>query len=126
MTTPAPIRARAGDPPVIRLREEIIPRPQPSQPRHRRRRRRRRGGPVRLRLWIPLSALWVILSPFALLLAPVAAAGMTSSSRGRQALTRLGGNPLALVGHVGGLLFALSGTVVEVEAPDASIHITIV
>ena len=68
------------------------------------------------RIWLPLVLLWVLLAPLLVLAVP---AVMVLG-----ALCRV--NPFAAVGRLFGVLFALAGTHVEVEAPDASVfvHIT--
>lgn len=100
------VRAARGvntPPPALRL----VTRPAPAlQPVARR---------TVLRLWLPLSALWVVLSPFALLLAPLLL--LAPQLRGVR--------PYHAVWAIGRMLLSLSGTEVDVHAPDARIHVTI-
>ena len=77
---------------------------------------RPRGERARVRLWLPLSALFVLLSPFALLLALIAFLPASL----------FGVNSLAVAYRLGVLLMSISGTLVEVEAADASVRIKIV
>jgi hypothetical protein len=66
-----------------------------------------------VRLWLPLTPLWLILSPFAILAAPL----LMLAPRLR------GVRPFRAVFAIGGALLALSGTVVEVDTPDALVRI---
>jgi hypothetical protein len=68
-----------------------------------------------VRLWLPLTPLWLILSPFAILFAPLLL--LAPQTRGIR--------PYRAAFAVGALLFALSGTVVDVETPDALVRIRI-
>jgi hypothetical protein len=68
-----------------------------------------------VRLWLPLTPLWVILSPFAILAAPLLL--LAPQTRGVR--------PFRAVFAIGAALFALSGTVVDVETPDALVRIRI-
>jgi hypothetical protein len=70
---------------------------------------------TKIRLWLPLSPLWVILSPFPVLLAPLL--WVAPKTRGIR--------PFRAVFAIGSVLFALSGTVVDVDTPDALIQIHI-
>jgi hypothetical protein len=70
---------------------------------------------VAIRLWLPLTPLFVVLAPFALLGAPLLA--LVPEAR------RV--NPYRAALGIGGVLLSLSGTVVSVDAPDASVHIRI-
>jgi hypothetical protein len=70
---------------------------------------------TRIRLWLPLTPLWILLAPFALLLSPALAAAPAAR----------GVNPLRAAFAIGALLMSLAGTVVEVDAPGASIKIRI-
>ena len=73
--------------------------------------------PVRrtvVRLWLPLTPLWIILSPFAILAAPLLLL-LAPQTRGIR--------PFRAVFALGGLLFALSGTVVDVDTPDALVRL---
>jgi len=74
----------------------------------------RRGRAV-VRLWLPLTPLWLLLAPFALLLAPLLA--LAPPARGLP--------PYRAAFAVGGTLLALSGTVVDVDAPHALVRIRI-
>jgi len=68
-----------------------------------------------LRLWLPTTVLFLLLAPFALLLAPLLyIAPQPYCVR-----------PLATVVGIGQLLLSLSGTVVDVDTPDALVRIRI-
>jgi hypothetical protein len=71
--------------------------------------------PVRVRLWLPLTALWIVLAPFALLLAPLLL--LAPQARGV--------NPYRAAFAIGHALLSLTGTVVDVEAPGALVKIRI-
>jgi hypothetical protein len=75
----------------------------------------RPGRRTVVRLWLPLTPLWLILSPFAILFAPLLL--LAPQTRGIR--------PFRAAFAVGALLFALSGTVVDVETPDALVRIRI-
>ena len=66
-----------------------------------------------VRLWLPLTPLWLILSPFAILAAPL----LLLAPRMR------GVRPFRAAFAIGGALLALSGTVVDVDTPDAHVRI---
>jgi hypothetical protein len=68
-----------------------------------------------VRLWLPLTPLWLILSPFAILAAPL----LLFAPRTR------GIRPFRAVFAIGGTLLALSGTVVDVDTPDAHVRVRI-
>ena len=68
-----------------------------------------------VRLWLPLTPLWIILSPFAILAAPLLL--LAPQTRGIR--------PFRAVFAVGAVLFALSGTVVDVDTPDALVRVRI-
>ena len=68
-----------------------------------------------VRLWLPLTPLWVLLAPFAILCSPFLAF----------APQMRGANPLRVSLSIGAALFALSGTVVDVDTPDALVRIRI-
>ena len=68
-----------------------------------------------VRLWLPLTPLWIILSPFAILAAPLLL--LAPEARGIR--------PFRAVFAIGATLFALSGTVVDVDTPDALVRIRI-
>jgi len=76
----------------------------------------RAQGERPIRVWLPLILIWILLAPLLVIVVPVvmvlgALAGM---------------NPFSAVGRLWAVFCALSGTHVEVEAPDASVfvHIT--
>jgi hypothetical protein len=69
-----------------------------------------------VRLWLPLTPLWVILAPFALALCPLLL--FAPHTRGL--------NPYRVALALGGTLFALSGTYVDVESPDAVVLIRVI
>lgn len=75
----------------------------------------RRADRTIVRLWLPLTPLWVILSPFAILAAPL----LMLAPRLR------GVRPFRAAFAIGAVLFALSGTVVDVDTPDALVRIRI-
>ena len=81
------------------------PRPAPAKPAHR----------TVVRLWLPLTPLWIILSPFAIFAAPLLL--IPPQTRGIR--------PFRAVFAIGATLFALSGTVVDVDTPDALVRIRI-
>jgi hypothetical protein len=81
------------------------PKPVPVKPVHR----------TVVRLWLPLTPLWIILSPFAILAAPLLL--LAPQARGIR--------PFRAVFAVGAALFALSGTVVDVDTPDALVRLRI-
>lgn len=68
-----------------------------------------------VRLWLPLTPLWIILSPFAILFAPLLL--LAPQARGLR--------PFRAVFAIGAALFALSGTVVDVDTPDALVRVRI-
>ncbi len=69
-----------------------------------------------IRLWAPLFLLWIVLIPIVLVLAlPVAVVCLVT-----------GVNPIRAAAAIGGVLFALAGTRVEVESPGAAVLIRIV
>lgn len=68
-----------------------------------------------VRLWLPLTPLFLLLAPFALLLAPL----------GYLAPRGLRVNPFAAAFAVGRVLMAFSGTVIDVDVPDALVRIKI-
>ncbi|HZZ90191.1 MAG TPA: hypothetical protein VFE13_17815 [Caulobacteraceae bacterium] len=74
-----------------------------------------RRGRFVLRLWLPLTPLWVLLAPFALLATPLLLA----------APPLRGVRPFRAAFGIGAALFALSGTVIDVQTPDAEIRLRI-
>lgn len=68
-----------------------------------------------VRLWLPLTLLFLLLAPFALLLAPL----LYFAPRPYNV------RPFATVAALGALLLSLSGTVVDVDTPDALVRIRI-
>jgi|HubBroStandDraft_1064217.scaffolds.fasta_scaffold73581_4 hypothetical protein len=83
---------------------------------------------VAIRLWLPLTPLWVVLSPFALLLAPLitfAPRLMPMNRRAGAVRDALTAHPYRAAFALGGVLLAMSGTVVDVDAPGARVHIRI-
>jgi uncharacterized membrane protein SpoIIM required for sporulation len=62
-----------------------------------------------LRLWIPLFLLWILLLPFALILLPALFIVCAAADI----------DPLAAMSTCMSLLAGLSGTHIEVDAPDA-------
>lgn len=73
------------------------------------------AGPRRtvVRLWLPLTPLWLLLAPFALLAAPVLA--LIPATRRTP--------PFRTAFTLGAALFALSGTVVDVDTREALVRI---
>lgn len=69
-------------------------------------------GPVRVSLWLPTTILFALLAPFALVFSPFL---LLAPPR-----YRLGPHTVFAVGAV---LFSLSGTHIEVEAPDCRVRI---
>ena len=81
-----------------------------------------------VRLWLPLTPLWVLLAPFALLLAPLLlfVPPLLPDRPGAKAVrTALAVRPYRTAFALGAVLFALSGTVVDVDTPDAVVRIRI-
>lgn len=72
--------------------------------------------PFALRLWLPTSLLFALLAPFALLLLPILY--LTP----RAFLPR----PAATLFGLGGLLFSLSGTLIDVDTAEAQIRIHLI
>ncbi|MBS0361913.1 MAG: hypothetical protein JSR98_11060 [Proteobacteria bacterium] len=71
---------------------------------------------VRIRLWLPLTALFLLLAPFAFLLAPLIWLCTPPPYRTR---------PFATVIGLGRVLLSLSGTLVHVDAREALVSIRI-
>ena len=70
---------------------------------------------VRIWLWLPLTPIWLVLAPFALIAAPL----VKLAPRCRNVRAYRGAFA------IGGLLLALSGTTVRVQARHAHIDIRI-
>jgi hypothetical protein len=85
------------------LPTEIGPRPRRSEARRR----------PEIRIWLPLILVWIVLSPFLILLSPLLLLGLAMA----------GLNPFRALGAILGLLAALGGTHVEVDAPDGLVNI---
>jgi hypothetical protein len=68
-----------------------------------------------VRLWLPLTLLFLLLAPFALLLAPL----LYFAPRPYNV------RPFATVAALGVVLLSLSGTVVDLDTPDALVRIRI-
>ncbi|MBV8681698.1 MAG: hypothetical protein JO111_02405 [Caulobacteraceae bacterium] len=77
--------------------------------------RRERTRPVNISLWLPLTPLLLLLAPLVLLLAPFVALNRRARAVG----------PFRVVMALGALLTSLSGTCVEVDAPDARVRVRI-
>ena len=103
-----PDRATMAQPPA----NAAPARPAPAEAWHT---PQRPGRRTVVRLWLPLTPLWLILSPFAILFAPLLL--LAPQTRGIR--------PFRAVFAVGALLLALSGTVIDVETPDALVRIRI-
>lgn len=81
-----------------------------------------------VKLWLPLTPLWVLLAPFALLLAPLLwlLPPLLPNRRGARAVrAAVAVRPFRTAFALGAVLFALSGTVVDVDTPDAVVRIRI-
>lgn len=99
-----------------------------------------------VKLWLPLTPLWLLLAPFALLLAPLLLlaprmlpdgsrwpegsrlpepTGRSWRPRGRLIRAALAVHPYRTAFGLGAVLLALSGTLVEVDTPDALVRIRI-
>lgn len=93
------------------------PRPAPARQRGAVRPYHPAGAPPQrrtvVRLWLPSTLLFLLLAPFALLLAPFLY-WIPSPYCAR---------PFATVWSVGAVLLSLSGTVVDVDTPDALVRI---
>jgi hypothetical protein len=76
---------------------------------------RRQDAPSRLRLWIPLFVVWLLLLPLVLVLLPLAAL----------ALLVIRVNPFRAVAVFWQTLAGLTGTLIEVNAPDALVYVRI-
>jgi hypothetical protein len=72
---------------------------------------------VRLWFWLPLTPLFWLLSPFALLLAPLVWVWLPRDKRPPR--------PWAAAIALGRLLVSLGGTVIQIHAPGARLHIRI-
>jgi hypothetical protein len=118
------------DPPAGRDPKVTVLRPRPAR---RPARRNHVAGQKRtvVRLWLPLTPLWIILAPFALLLAPLLWLAPRLLPNGRGARGRrvvraaLAVRPFRTVFGLGAVLMALSGTLVDVDTPDALVRIRI-
>ena len=107
-----------------------LPSRPPAGPWGRELKRRPRTGAQRtthLRLWLPLTPLWVVLAPFALLLAPLLTLlpSMLPERTGARVRSAVVVRPYRTAFALGAMLLALSGTVVDVDAPGARIKIRI-
>jgi hypothetical protein len=81
-----------------------------------------------VRLWLPLTPLWILLAPFALLLAPLLflLPPLLPNRPGAKAMrAALAVRPFRTAFALGSVLLALSGTVVDVDTPNARVHIHI-
>ena len=81
-----------------------------------------------VRLWLPLTPLWIILAPFALLLAPLLTLAprlLRNRPRARAVRASLAVRPYRTAFALGAVLIAMSGTVVDVDTPDALVRIRI-
>ena len=70
---------------------------------------------VSVSLWLPLTPLLIVLAPLVLLVAPF----MTLNRRVRAI------GPMRVLRAIGALLVSLSGTQIEVDAPDARVRLRI-
>jgi hypothetical protein len=81
-----------------------------------------------VKLWLPLTPLWLVLAPFALLLAPLLmlVPRLLPDRPGARAVrAAVTVRPFKTAFALGAVLFALSGTVVDVDTPDALVRIRI-
>lgn len=69
-----------------------------------------------VRIWLPMVLVWLALAPVALVLSPLILLAL--------AACRL--NPFAATAALVRLAASLSGTLVEVDSPDARVHIRLV
>ena len=76
---------------------------------------RKRDAPSRLRLWIPLFLVWLLLLPLLLVLLPLA----------MLALLVIRVNPFRALAVFWQTLSGLTGTLIEVNAPDALVYVRI-
>jgi hypothetical protein len=79
----------------------------------RRPRRAEAGRRPEFRLWLPLLLIWLLLAPFVILLSPLLILGLAMA----------GLNPFRALAALFGVLGALGGTHIEVDAPDALVNI---
>jgi hypothetical protein len=89
---------------------------------------RRSAKRVAIRLWLPLTPLWILLAPFALLLIPLLllTPPLFPNRPGARALrASIAARPFRTAFGLGAVLIALSGTVVDVDTPDALVRIRI-
>jgi len=70
----------------------------------------------RFAIWAPVILLWLLVALVGFVLSPVLAAGALARRR----------NPLAMAGAFWRLVFALKGTVVEVDAPASSVLVRLI
>jgi hypothetical protein len=66
-------------------------------------------------LWLPLTPVWILLAPLALLAAPALA--ISRETRGMP--------PYKTAFMVGAVLLSMSGTVIDITAPDAVVRLRI-
>jgi hypothetical protein len=107
--------------PALMEHTEVVPAPNRGLERRSERRPQRRRADPRLHdegrvdvgLWIPTTAIFVLLAPFALLLTPL----LYFAPRDMRP------DPFRTVLTLGTLLLALTGTVVEVDTPDARVRL---
>ena len=111
--TDAIAEARAADAPARQVTAPRLVEPArpPSPPVPARAPRDR----VVVRLWLPLTFIFVLLAPFALIITPLF----------YFAPRRLAPRPFAATFALGATLLAIGGTEVDVDTPDARVHIKI-
>jgi hypothetical protein len=81
-----------------------------------------------VRLWLPLTPLWILLAPFALLLAPLLflLPPLLPNRPGAKAVrAAVAVRPFRTAFALGAVLLATSGTVVDVDTPDALVRVRI-
>ncbi len=69
-----------------------------------------------VRIWAPVILIWIVLLPMLVMLSPLLAVGALA----------LRVNPLVAFGVLAEVVAAASGTIVEVEAPGASVNIRLI
>lgn len=112
--SPAAVTPAAGTPPARPA--EVVATPRRAAARRAKRRadpRTRHESRVNVGLWIPTTAIFVLLAPFALVLTPFL----------YLAPRHMRPDPFRTMLTLGTLLLALTGTVVEVDTPDARVSL---
>jgi hypothetical protein len=71
---------------------------------------------VHLRLWLPLFLLWLLLLPLVLILLPIAVVVMARADR----------HPVRTITALLGVLSAISGSMIDIERPNAALFVRFV